>query len=189
MKHHKHEHHDHHGERRFARPPHHEHDEHHHRHHRGGREGRLARLFEHGDLKMLILHLIAEKPRHGYELIKAIEDLAGGAYAPSPGVVYPTLTLLEELGQIASTTEGNRKSYAITEPGKSALAENQNAVTAILTRIAAAQPRETAMPVMRAMENLKTALRLKLGRDEASAETIRKIADALDSAARTIEES
>jgi DNA-binding PadR family transcriptional regulator len=138
---------------------------------------------------MLILHLIAEKPRHGYELIKAIEDLAGGAYAPSPGVVYPTLTLLEELGQIASTTEGNRKSYAITEPGKSALAENQNAVTAILTRIAAAQPRETAMPVMRAMENLKTALRLKLGRDEASAETIRKIADALDSAARTIEES
>ncbi len=189
MKHHKHQNHDHRGERRFARPPHHEHDEHHHRNHRGSRDGRLARLFEHGDLKMLILHLIAEKPRHGYELIKAIEDLAGGAYAPSPGVIYPTLTLLEELGHIASITEGNRKSYAITEPGKTALTENQNAVTVILTRIAAAQPRETAMPVMRAMENLKTALRLKLGQAEPSAETIRKIADTLDSAARTIEES
>ncbi len=188
MKHHKHEPHPH-GERRFARPPHHEHDEPHHRHNRGGRDGRLARLFEHGDLKMLILHLIAEKPRHGYELIKAIEDLAGGAYAPSPGVIYPTLTLLEELGQIASTTEGNRKSHAITEPGKAALAENQDAVTAILTRIAAAQPRETAMPVMRAMENLKTALRLKFGRNEPAPETIRKIADALDAAARAVEES
>ncbi len=186
MKHHKHQHHDHHDDRRFARPPHHEHHE---RHHRGSRDGRLARLFEHGDLKMLILHLIAEKPRHGYELIKAIEDLANGAYAPSPGVIYPTLTLLEELGQIASTTEGNRKSYAITAPGQIALAENQDAVTAILARIAAAQPRETAMPVMRAMENLKTALRLKLGRDEPAPETIRKIADTLDEAARAIEES
>ncbi len=187
MKHHKHDHHTH-SDRRFARPPHHEHD-HAERRHRGSRDGRLARLFEHGDLKMLILHLIAEKPRHGYEIIKAIEDLANGAYAPSPGVIYPTLTLLEDLGQIASATEGNRKSYAITDPGKTALTENQDAVTAILTRIAAAQPRETAMPVMRAMENLKTALRLKLGRDEPSTDTIRKIADALDSAARTIEES
>jgi DNA-binding PadR family transcriptional regulator len=138
---------------------------------------------------MLILHLIAEKPRHGYEIIKAIEDLANGAYAPSPGVIYPTLTLLEDLGHIASTSEGNRKSYAITEPGKTSLAENQDAVTTILLRIAAAQPRETALPVMRAMENLKTALRLKLGRDEPSTETIRKIAAALDSAARQVEES
>ncbi len=175
------------GERRFARLPHHEHD--HGRHHRGGRDGRLARLFEHGDLKMLILHLIAEKPRHGYEIIKAIEDLAGGAYAPSPGVIYPTLTLLEDIGQIASTAEGNRKSYAITDPGKTALAENQPAVTAILERIAATKPREAAMPVMRAMENIKTALRLKLGGDALSPETVRKVADALDEAARKIEES
>jgi DNA-binding PadR family transcriptional regulator len=184
---HSHKHHDH-GDRRFARPPNHErdHGHEHGRHHRGGR---LARLFEHGDLKMLILHLIAEKPRHGYEIIKAIEDLAGGAYAPSPGVIYPTLTLLEEIGQIASTAEVNRKSYAITEPGKTALVENQSAVTAILERIAATKPREAAMPVMRAMENIKTALRLKLGGDALSPETVRKIADTLDEAARQIEES
>jgi len=136
---------------------------------------------------MLILHLIAEKPRHGYEIIKAIEDLAGGAYTPSPGVIYPTLTLLEEIGHTVSTTEGSRKRYEITETGKTSLAENQDAVTAILTRIAASQPREAAMPVMRAMENLKTALRLKLAQD-APAETTRKIADALDEAARKIED-
>ncbi len=190
MKHHKHDpktHDGQHGERRFARPPHHEHDHGDRHRHRGGRDGRLARLFEHGDLKMLILHLIAEKPRHGYEIIKAIEDLAGGAYAPSPGVIYPTLTLLEEIGHTVSTTEGSRKRYEITETGKTSLAENQDAVTAILTRIAASQPREAAMPVMRAMENLKTALRLKLAQD-APAETTRKIADALDEAARKIED-
>jgi DNA-binding PadR family transcriptional regulator len=168
------------------RGPHrHEHGERHGP--RGGRE-RLARFLEHGDLKMLVLHLINEKPRHGYEIIKAIEDLAGGAYAPSPGVVYPTLTLLEELGHVASTAEGSRKSYAITEAGSKALAAEQEAVNAILFRIAAAQPRGDAAPVVRAMENLKTALRLKIGREAPAPETTRKIADVLDAAARQIED-
>ncbi len=175
--------------RRFMRGAHHERGERHGMRERvhGGRD-RLARFLEHGDLKMLILHLINEKPRHGYEIIKAIEDLAGGAYAPSPGVVYPTLTLLEELGQVSSTTEGTRKSFAITEAGAAALAANQEAVNMVLARIAAAQPREAAAPVIRAMENVKTALRLKLGRDSAPAELSRKIADVLDAAARQIEE-
>ena len=91
---HSHHHHGEHGHR-FARPdrdfagP--------HRMHRGGRGG-MGRFFAHGDLRLVLLNLIAEKPRHGYELIKAIEEAAGGAYSPSPGVIYPTLTLLEELG-------------------------------------------------------------------------------------------
>jgi DNA-binding PadR family transcriptional regulator len=177
-----------HPERRFMRGPRHEHDRHGPREHRHGGRDRLARFLEHGDLKMLILHLINEKPRHGYEIIKAIEDLAGGAYAPSPGVVYPTLTLLEELGQVTSTTEGNRKSFVSTEDGKAALAANQEAVTAILRRIAAAQPREPASPIIRAMENLKTALRLKLGHEAGSPAQTRKIADLLDATAREIEE-
>jgi len=183
-------HHDHrHGERsredrRHARPTHHDHD-HHDRHRRGGR---LARLFEHGDLKLLILHLIAEKPRHGYELIKAVEDLAGGAYAPSPGIIYPTLTLLEELGHITATTEGARKRYTIAEPGQAALTNSQDAITSILTRITAAQPRDPAPPILRAMENLKTALRLKLTAEQPP-ETTQKIAAALDHAARQIEEA
>jgi DNA-binding PadR family transcriptional regulator len=137
---------------------------------------------------MLVLHLIHEKPRHGYEIIKAIEELAGGAYAPSPGVIYPTLTLLEELGQVESTAEGSRKSYAITPAGAAALAEHQQAVNLLLARIAAAQPRDGAAPVIRAMENLRTALRLKLGTRETPPELTRKIADVLDNAARSIEE-
>jgi DNA-binding PadR family transcriptional regulator len=179
-----------HGGRRFAHGPHgaHEHGE--GRFGRGGRGpgGRLARLLEHGDLRMLILHLIAEKPRHGYEIIKAIEDLAGGAYAPSPGVVYPTLTMLEELGQVSSTDEGNRKSFAITPAGAEALAANQAAVAAILARIAEAQPREAAQPVIRAMENLANVLRMKVRTKATSPEMVSKIVDTLDAIARKIEE-
>jgi DNA-binding PadR family transcriptional regulator len=177
-------------DRRFARGPHHhDHQEHHERHERHfGRGGRLARLLEHGDLKLLVLHLIKEQPRHGYEIIKEVEDLTGGAYAPSPGVIYPTLTLLEELGQATATAEGSRKSYAITAAGAQLLADNQPALTAILSRIAAAQPREASMPVLRAMENLKTALRMKFGAQPMPPETARKVADALDAVARTIEE-
>jgi DNA-binding PadR family transcriptional regulator len=175
----------HHHGRRFARGPHERHER--HERHFGGGRGRLARFLEHGDLKMLVLHLINEQPRHGYEIIKAIEDLTGGAYAPSPGIVYPTLTLLEELGQVASTAEGTRKSFVTTEDGRQALAENQAEVTAILARIAAAQPHEPPPPIIRAMENLKTALRLKLGRTALPPETTKQIAALLDAAARDIE--
>src|ERR687883_295107 len=74
----------------------------------GGRFG-LGRFFAHGDLRLVILHLIAEKPRHGYEIIKAIEERVAGAYSPSPGVIYPGLTLLEELGYVTVSTEGGKK--------------------------------------------------------------------------------
>src|SRR6202163_1906689 len=79
-----------------------------------GRGGR-GRAFEYGKLRFVVLQLIGEKPSHGYEIIKAIEDKTGGAYAPSPGVVYPTLTLLEDLGYIAAgANDDNRKLYKIT---------------------------------------------------------------------------
>lgn len=168
------------GHRRFMR------GEGHHRHF--GRGGRVARFLEHGDLRLLVLHLIGQEPRHGYELIKAVEDLTGGAYAPSPGVVYPTLTMLEELGQAQATAEGTKKLYSITEAGRAALAESQPAVDTILARLAGGTGRENAMPVMRAMENVKTALRMKLGGRAASAESLRRIADALDELARKIED-
>lgn len=172
------------GPRRFMRGGPHGHGPGHH----FGRGGRLARFLEHGDLRLLVLHLIGQKPSHGYEIIKSIEDLTGGAYAPSPGVVYPTLTMLEELGQAEATAEGTKKFYAITPAGEAALAQNKAALDIILARLAGGPPREAAMPVMRAMENMKTALRLKLGGRAASAETMRRIADALDELARKIEE-
>src|ERR1700743_3083513 len=77
----------------------------------GGQE----RLFDQGDLRFVILYLIAERPRHGYEIIKAIEEGTGGSYAPSPGVVYPTLTMLEEMGLASvESAEGNKKLYTVT---------------------------------------------------------------------------
>src|SRR5260370_16275916 len=105
-------------------------------HHRGGRGARLGSFLEHGDLRWVLLQMIAEKPRHGYELIKAIEDKLGGMYSPSPGVIYPTLTLLEELGYLQSETAGGtKKLYSITEEGTAFLTPNRAAVDAIFSRV------------------------------------------------------
>ena len=104
--------------------------------HAMGRHGRRGRVFEQGDLRYVLLQLIADKPSHGYELIKDIEERLGGAYSPSPGVIYPTLTLLEELGYIrAVQSDGARKAFEITEEGRNALAENKATVDDIFQRI------------------------------------------------------
>ena len=87
-------------------------------------------MFGSGDLRYVILQLISEKPSHGYEIIKSIQDRLGGMYAPSPGVVYPMLTMLEEMGHATVVTEGARKLYTITEEGSKALAENKAVVEA-----------------------------------------------------------
>ena len=162
------------------------------RHHWGAGGGRRGRVFDHGDLRFVILTLIAEKPRHGYELIKAIEDKVGGAYSPSPGVVYPTLTLLEELGHATvSASEGGKKLYAITADGSEFLAANQATVDAIFSRMAetSAAQREPAPQILRAMENLRFALKLKLTRGSLSETQVRDITAILDEAAGRIEQS
>src|SRR5689334_2417059 len=96
-------------------------------HQRGGRGGRLPRVFDQGDLRYVLLQLISEKPSHGYDLIKAIEEKFGGMYSPSPGIVYPNLSLLEELGYLRSEAapEGTRKLYTITEEGTNYLTANR----------------------------------------------------------------
>lgn len=115
-------------------------DHHHERHperHRERHGGRHRRVFGQGGLRLVLLHLIAERPRHGYELIRAIEDRTGGAYVPSPGAIYPTLTLLEEMGHaIQAAGEGGRKSYAATEAGRAELAENAPLLEGLLHRLA-----------------------------------------------------
>ena len=157
----------------------------------GGRQG-LGRFFAHGDLRLVILHLIAEKPRHGYELIKAIEERVGGAYSPSPGVVYPTLTMLEELGYVtASTGEGGpKKLHAITAEGQAYLDANRPAVDALLARMDEAGRAHGGGPapqVLRATENLKLALRLRLARGPLTEEQANAVAAALDAAATSVE--
>jgi DNA-binding PadR family transcriptional regulator len=156
-----------------------------------GHERRGGRVFDQGDLRWVILQLIADKPSHGYELIKTVEDRLGGAYSPSPGVVYPTLTLLEDLGQIAPVgAEGARRAFAITEAGESALKENAAAVAAILDRMGQIAERaagRAAPQIIRAMENLRTALRLRMERGSLSEEQVARIAQILDAAAGEIE--
>ena len=97
---------------------------------------RGGRMFEQGDLRFVILSLLEEKPRHGYEIIKALEERFGGTYAPSPGVVYPTLQLLEDLGyaRVVPESEG-KKTYEITDAGRAYLAENRHTVDSIFERI------------------------------------------------------
>jgi DNA-binding PadR family transcriptional regulator len=139
-----------------------------------------------------VLALIAEKPRHGYEIIKAIEDRMGGAYSPSPGVIYPTLTMLEELGHATASGEGGKKQYAITDAGRAFLSENKPAVEAAMARmgeIGVRQGRAGAPPLVRAIENLRLALRLRMERGPLSDEQVRSIAAALDAAALAVERS
>jgi len=157
-------------------------------HRRGGPGGRF---FETGDLRLVILRLIGERPRHGYEIIKAVEERVGGAYSPSPGVVYPTLTLLEELGQIAvASTEGGRKLFAITPDGERVLEAGRAEADALFARMDAAagdRPEATGPQVMRAMHNLKMALRLRLGRGGLTEEGLRRIVAVIDDAAVQVE--
>ncbi|WP_430390495.1 PadR family transcriptional regulator [Dyella sp. 20L07] len=156
----------------------------------GGMGGRFrgGRVFGHGDLKLILLSLIADQPRHGYELIRTIEEMFDGAYAPSPGAVYPTLTLLEEMGHASVTTGDGKKLYSITEEGKAFLAENKDAVDAVMSRMEqtakmfarAAAP----MALREAMHNLKRALFMHGGPWNAA--EIKRIGDIIKKAADEI---
>ncbi|HTV90234.1 MAG TPA: PadR family transcriptional regulator [Stellaceae bacterium] len=161
--------------------------------HGGGRGGRLGRFFDHGDLRYVLLGLIAERPRHGYELIKAIEEKFGGMYSPSPGVVYPTLTLLEELGYIRpDSTEGPRKQFVVTPEGTAFLAANRAVVDQIFARMAEIGRLYAGGPapeIRRAMHNLEAALTIRLGRGPLSAEQVRAVTTILDRTASEIEQS
>ena len=157
----------------------------------GGRSG-LGRFFAHGDLRLVILNLIAEKPRHGYEIIKAIEERVGGAYSPSPGVIYPTLTLLEELGYVtvSAASESTKKLHEITPQGRAYLEANRPALDALLARMEEAGQRHgggRAPQIARAIENLKLALRMRLARGPLSPEQIDEMASVLDAAAAKVE--
>lgn len=174
------------------------------RHHRmrgrGGEHGEggpgkgLGRLFAHGDLRLAVLSLIAEKPRHGYEIIKAIEDRVNGAYSPSPGVIYPTLTMLEELGHLRAEAEagGTRKLFAVTPEGEAYLASNRKSLDALFARMDEAREANAssaAPQIVRAMENLKLALRLRLSRGPLDADQIDAVAKALDRAVAEVEKA
>ena len=161
-----------------------------------GRGGRRRRVFDSGELRRILLKLIADQPRHGYELIRAIEELSGGFYAPSPGVVYPTLTMLHEMGQIEeaqvgeATSVGARKAFSATKEGVDHLAARKADVETLFARLAelaTARQRTDGGPIRRALQNLRTVLMYRFDRDDVRPETIHQAAAILDEAAQRIE--
>jgi DNA-binding PadR family transcriptional regulator len=158
----------------------------------GGRRGRRARrIFGSGELRLVLLKLISEQPRHGYDLIRAVEELTGGEYAPSPGIVYPTLTMLQDMGLIEETAEeGARKPFQITDEGRAHLEENADEAEQLISRLKALDPGHHAAggsPVWRAMRNLGMALRNRLQHGEVSDETVHELAALIDEFAQRVE--
>lgn len=156
----------------------------------GGRRGR-GRMFAGGELRLLLLKLIGDETRHGYELIKAIDELTGGNYAPSPGVVYPTLSLLLDEGKIEERTDDTpRKAFAITAEGEIELSERAKEADALIARLVALNEEadsNRAPPLRRAMGNVYTAVRHRVADGDFDRDTAHAIADILDEAARKIE--
>jgi DNA-binding PadR family transcriptional regulator len=158
----------------------------------GRMRGRRARrMFESGELRLVLLKLISEQPRHGYDLIRAIEEMTGGEYAPSPGIVYPTLTLLQDMGLIEETAgEGARKPFQITDAGRSHLEENAEEADELIGRLKTLSPShhsEGASPIWRAVRNLGVAIRHRVARGEISEETKFEVAALIDELAQKIE--
>jgi DNA-binding PadR family transcriptional regulator len=156
---------------------------------RGGRRSR--RMFESGELRLVLLKLIADEPRHGYDLIRAIEDLTGGEYAPSPGVVYPTLTLLQDMGLIEeAAVEGPRKPFQVTEEGRAHLEEKADEVEALFDRLRDFAPKEShhgGATIGRGIQNLMTAVRNRVSRVGWDEDLTHEITAILDEAAQRIE--
>jgi DNA-binding PadR family transcriptional regulator len=157
----------------------------------GGGGGGRRRLFSNEALRLILLQLLSEAPRHGYDLIREIGSRSGEAYAPSPGVVYPTLTLLADMGLIdEQPAAGSRKLFAISDAGRAHLAENRAALDEAMERLTSlAQQAEQVdgAPIRRAMHNLSIAVRARLERDGADRETMFDVASLIDEAASKIE--
>ncbi len=162
------------------------------------------RIFGHGQLRFVLLQLISDKPSHGYELIRAIEERLQGRYSPSPGVVYPALTMLEEQGYIeqAAQEDGGRKVFSATDAGRAFLEQNREVVDAALARMDHGSHHghhghhggfghrgrgDHPPQVLRALENLKMAVRMRMHGAPLDADQAHAFAAVLDSAAQQIE--
>ncbi|HXG82271.1 MAG TPA: PadR family transcriptional regulator, partial [Sphingomicrobium sp.] len=149
------------------------------------------RMFEGGELRLVLLKLLADQPRHGYELIKAIEEMTEGEYAPSPGVVYPTLTMLDDMGLIAEKkSKDAKKIYEATDEGRAHLEENSEEVEELIERLEGHghhRRRGQRPEIGRAIGNLMTALRNRIAHEGWNDRLLDEVVDILDDAAQRIE--
>lgn len=159
---------------------------------RRGGPWRGGRMFEQGDLKYVILQMLDEKPRHGYEIIKELEDRFSGAYSPSPGTVYPTLTMLVDLGFASSRDEeGGKKIYEITDAGRAHLAEHRSTVDDIFERMAQFGSSffgGQMMDVNRAFADLGRSVYGSAFRRPMTPETMARVKEVLERAAKDVDE-
>jgi DNA-binding PadR family transcriptional regulator len=155
-----------------------------HAHPHGG--GRGPKRFDAGAMRYVVLQLIAEKPRHGYEIIKEIEQRAGGSYAPSPGAIYPLLSMLLDLGHVSAELDGNKKLHSITPEGQAFLDENRQFVDAILARMAA--PPEGGDDFRQLMHELKAVVIARVRTEQASEARLAGVRAILRRAAADIEQ-
>jgi DNA-binding PadR family transcriptional regulator len=159
--------------------------------HGGGGPFRFGRLFAQGDLRYVILKLLEEKPRHGYEVIKAIEELLAGMYTPSPGAIYPTLAMLEDLGYATSTAdEAGKKVFTITDEGRKHLDENRDVIEALFAKMKGmteGMSGEKTNELRRAMMNVKRAAFLRYGKKPWTKEQVEQAAAILDQAAAELD--
>jgi DNA-binding PadR family transcriptional regulator len=156
---------------------------------RGFGEGR-GRLFDAGDVKLVILKLLSEVPAYGYQLIKTMEQRLSGGYTPSAGVIYPTLTMLEEEGLASSSAQNNKKVYSLTPEGLAYLEANQTQVGELFARLEEAGrsfERGRSPEIMKAFMNLRGAVVARVSRESVKPEQIKKITDAINAAARAID--
>jgi DNA-binding PadR family transcriptional regulator len=147
-------------------------------------------MFDPGELRLVLLKLVGDEPRHGYDVIKSLEAITSGGYAPSPGVIYPTLTMLTEIGHASSAEdEEGRKRFTITDEGRAYLDESRETVDKLFVRLATFGDRHQTgdgVTVRRAMMNLRTAAQDRLGRGDEAEQLGQQIAALIDEAAQKI---
>jgi len=157
-----------------------------------GRGGGRERIFDAGDIKLVILKLLSEEPSYGYQLMKTMEERLAGGYTPSAGVIYPTLTMLEEEGLISATTsEGNKKVYSITQQGLEFLEANKQRIGELFMRMEEVSEefkRGRSPELMKAFMNLRSAIAARLVRGNIAPEKIQKLAEIVNQAAKAIDE-
>jgi DNA-binding PadR family transcriptional regulator len=157
----------------------------------GGFGAGRERMFDAGDVKLVVLRLLSEQPSYGYQLIKTMEQRLAGGYTPSPGVIYPTLTMLEEEGLASVSSEGSKKVYSVTPEGMQYLQAHKERVKELFERLEEAGrgfQRGRSPELMKAFKNLHGAVMARMLRGNATPEQISKIAETLNAAARTIDD-
>jgi len=145
-------------------------------------------MFDQGALRLVVLGLIAEEPRHGYDIIKALEGRFAGAYSPSPGSIYPMLQMLEEADLVSSVMSGNKRLFSITEAGRAYLKENEADLARINVQMDEASGRVGLISLVGEMKAIGRSLFERVRSGELNAEQAEKARSILANTRKALDE-